>query len=121
MRRGTLTDLANRVQQRLAPVRSAPQRIRASDEIGRRRKRAARKIFAQLALRHGIRIIPKLDQQPMLTAPTKQPHAADRIYALRFFANTVLVDPQAGQTLRKQRLDLGRAECSWLIAVGANR
>ena len=70
----------------------------------KRRKRAARKIFAQLALRHGICIVPKLDQQPMLAAPPQQPRAADRIYALRFFANTVLADPQAGQTLRKQTI-----------------
>ena len=120
MRRGTVADLTNRVQQRLAPMRSAPQCIRASDEIGRRRKRAAREIFAQLALRHGIRIVPKLDQQPMPAAPTKQSRAANRIHALRFFSNTVLAEPQAGQALRMQRLDLGRTERSWLIAVGAS-
>ena len=55
----------------------------------------------------------------MSAAPTKQPRATDRIHALRFFTNTVLAESQASQALRKQRLDLGRAERSWLIAVGA--
>src|SRR5262249_34291720 len=101
MRRRASTDLADRVQQWFVPVGSAPQRICSSDKIGAGRQRPAGQVFAQLALRHAIGIIPKLDQQTMTPTPPEQIRPRDRLRPLNPFADTPLAkaEPQPIQSL----------------------